>query len=233
MNTQVAVTHRTTETSQAAIADQVSVLGQVGCDQARPAWNLASGQRPSVVVSAESPTDAVHGVQFAHARGTRIAMPDTLRYHSISCACEQCIRVDERIPSISPPVTIAFDADELCGYYEFHKFMDVELRCGFSKGHASKHYDYRHRTVFWMNYDSTNGDCPRSPGWRTPPRCSAPGCINGSWPQRSRSRQSESFLFSGYVRESGRRSAVAGTRAGVGRLAQVDEPGCRCPDFRC
>jgi hypothetical protein len=75
-------------------------------------------------------------------------MPGTLRYHSISCACEQCIRVDERIPSVSPPVTIAFDADELCGYYEFHKLMDVELRCGFSKGHTSEHYDYRHRMKF-------------------------------------------------------------------------------------
>jgi hypothetical protein len=104
MNTQVAITHRTTET--------------------------------------------LHAAQFAPAHGMRTALPGTLRYHSISCACEQCIRVDERIPSVSPPVTIAFDADELCGYYEFHEFMDVELRCGFSKGHASKHYDYRHRTVF-------------------------------------------------------------------------------------
>jgi hypothetical protein len=87
-------------------------------------------------------------VQFAHAHGMRTAMPGTLRYHSISCACEQCIRMDERIPSISPPVTIAFDADPLCGYYELHKFMYVELRCGFSKGHTSKHYDYRHRMEF-------------------------------------------------------------------------------------
>ena len=148
MNTQVAVTYRTTETLQAAIAGHVSVPAEVGYDQARQAWNLASGQRPSVVVSVESPTDVVYAAQFAHAHGMRIAMPGTLRYHSISCACEQCIRVDERIPSVSPPVTIAFDADELCGYYEFHKFMDVELRCGFSKGHACKHYDYRHRTVF-------------------------------------------------------------------------------------
>ena len=148
MNTQVAITHRTTETLQAAIAGDVSVPGEVGYDQARQAWNLASGRPPSVVVSAESPTDVVHAVQFAHAPGMRIAMPDTLRYHSISCACEQCIRMDERIPSVSPPVTIAFDAAELCGYYEFRKITDVELRCGFSKGHTSKHYDYRHRTVF-------------------------------------------------------------------------------------
>ena len=148
MNTQVTITHRTTETVPAAIAGHVSVPGEVGYDQARQAWNLASDQRPSVVVSAESPTDVVHAAQFAHAHGMRIAMPGTLRYHSISCACEQCIRVDERIPSVSPPVTIAFDADELCGYYEFHKFMYVELRCGFSKGHTSKHYDYRHRMKF-------------------------------------------------------------------------------------
>jgi hypothetical protein len=64
-------------------------------------------------------------------------MPDTLHYHSISCACEQCIRVDERIPSVSRPVTIAF---ELCRYYEFHKFMHIELRCGFSKDHTSKRF---------------------------------------------------------------------------------------------
>ena len=97
---------------------------------------------------APSPTDVVHAVQFAHAHGMRTATPGTLHYHSISCACEQCLRVDERIPSVSPPVTIAFDADELCGYYEFPTFMDVELRCGFSKGHTSKHYDYRHRMKF-------------------------------------------------------------------------------------
>jgi FAD/FMN-containing dehydrogenase len=148
MNTQVAITHRATETLQAAIAGHVTVPGEVGYDQACQAWNLASDQRPSVVVSAESPTDVVHAVQFAHAHGMRITMPGTLHYHSISCACEQCIRMDERIPNVSPPVTIAFDADELCGYCEFHKFMYVELRCGFSKGHTSKHYDYRHRMEF-------------------------------------------------------------------------------------
>ena len=114
MNTQVAVTYRTTGISQAAIAGHVSVPGEAGYDQARQAWNLASGRRPSVVVSAQSPTDVVHAAQFAHAHGMRIAMPGTLRYHSISCACEQCIRVDERIPSVSPPVAIAFDAAELC-----------------------------------------------------------------------------------------------------------------------
>jgi hypothetical protein len=148
MNTQVAVTYRTTETLQAAIAGHVSVPGEAGYDQARQAWNLASGRRPSVVVSAESPTDVVHAAQFARAHGMRTAMPGTLRYHSISCACEQCIRVDERIPSVSPPVTVAFDADELCGYYEVRKFMDAELRCGFGKGHTSKHYDYRQRMAF-------------------------------------------------------------------------------------
>ncbi len=148
MNTQVVVIYRTTETLQAAIAGHVAVPSEVGYGQARQAWNLASGRPPSVVVSAQSPTDLVHAAQFAHAQGMRTAVPGTLRYHSISCACEQCIRVDERIPSASPPVTIAFDADELCGYYEFHKFMDVELRCGFSKGHTSKHYDHRHRMKF-------------------------------------------------------------------------------------
>jgi hypothetical protein len=148
MNTQVAITRRTTETLQCALDGHVSGPDEASYDQARQAWNLASDQRPSVVVSAGSPTDVVQAVQFAHAHGMRVAMPATLHYHSISCACEQCIRTDERIPCVSPPVAIAFDADELCGYYEFHKFMDVELRCGFSKGHASKHYDYRHRMEF-------------------------------------------------------------------------------------
>ena len=148
MNTQVAITHRTTETSQAANAGHVSVPGEADYDQARQARNLASGPRPSAVVPARSPAGVVHAMQSARAHGMRIAMPGTLHYHSISCACEQCIRVDERIPSVSPPVTIAFDADPLCGYNEFHKHMHVELRCGFSKGHTSKHYDYRHRVVF-------------------------------------------------------------------------------------
>ena len=148
MNTQAAITHRPGGTLRAAVAGHVLVRGEVGCDQARQAPNLASGQRPSVVVSAESPTGVVHTAQFACAPGMRIAMPGALRYQSISCACEQCIRVDERIPSVSPPVTIAFDADELCGYHEFCKFMGAGLRCGFSKGHTSKHYDYRHRMKF-------------------------------------------------------------------------------------
>ncbi|HET9892403.1 MAG TPA: hypothetical protein VFQ42_18070 [Mycobacterium sp.] len=148
MTTQAAVTRRATGTLRAAIAGHVSVPGEAGYDQARQARNLASGRRPSVAVSAQSPTDVVHTARFAHASGMRTAMPGTLCYHSISCACEQCIRVDERIPSVSPPVTIAFDATELCGHYEFHKSMDAGLRCGFSKGHTSKHYDYRHRAVF-------------------------------------------------------------------------------------
>jgi hypothetical protein len=148
MNTQVAATYRTTGTLPAAIAGHVLVPGEAGDDQARQARDVASGRRPPVAVSAESPTDVVHAAQFAHAHRMRAAMPGTLRYHSISCACEHCIRVDERIPSVSPPVTVAFDADELCGYYEVRKFMDAELRCGFGKGHTSKHYDYRQRMAF-------------------------------------------------------------------------------------
>lgn len=148
MNTQVAVTRRATGTVQAAIAGHVPVPGEAGGDQARQAWNLASGRRRSVAVSAQSPADVMHAAQFVRAHGMRTATPATLRYHSISCACEQCIRVDERIPSVSPPVTIAFDAGELCGYYESRTFTDAGLRCGFSKGHTSKHYDYRHRMQF-------------------------------------------------------------------------------------
>jgi hypothetical protein len=148
MNAQVAVTYRTTGTLRAAIVGHVSVPGEAGDDQARQARDLASGQRSPVAVSAESPTGVVPAAQFAHAHGMRTAMPGTLRYHSISCACEHCIRVDERIPIVKPPVTVAFDANELCGYHEVRKFMDVELRCGFGKGHTSKHYDYRHRMKF-------------------------------------------------------------------------------------
>jgi hypothetical protein len=53
--------------TQAAIAGHVSVPGEVGCGQARQAWSLASGQRPSVVVSAESSTDVGRAVQSARA----------------------------------------------------------------------------------------------------------------------------------------------------------------------
>ena len=147
MNTQVAVTYRTTETLQAAIAGHVrSRAKSATTRRARPGTSLPADSLLSSYRPSHPPTWCTPRSSPTH--GMRTAMPGTLRYHSISCACEQCIRVDERIPSVSPPVTIAFDADELCGYYEFHKFMDVELRCGFSKGHTSKHYDYRHRMKF-------------------------------------------------------------------------------------
>ena len=42
MNTQVAITDRTTETLPAAIAGHVSVPGEVGYDQPRQPWNLGS-----------------------------------------------------------------------------------------------------------------------------------------------------------------------------------------------
>ena len=73
MNTQAANTHRTTETLRAAIAGQVSGPGEPGYDQARQAWNLAADQRPSVFVSAESPTDVAQAVRFARAHRIRIA----------------------------------------------------------------------------------------------------------------------------------------------------------------
>ena len=77
MNTQVAVTYRTTETLQAAIAGHVSVPGEAGYDQARQAWNLAADQRPSVFVLAESPTDVEQAVRFARAHRIRIAPQGT------------------------------------------------------------------------------------------------------------------------------------------------------------
>jgi FAD/FMN-containing dehydrogenase len=77
MNTQAAITYRTTGTLQAALAGQVSVPGEAGYDQARQAWNLAADQRPSVVVSAESPADVAHAVRFARVHGMRIAPQGT------------------------------------------------------------------------------------------------------------------------------------------------------------
>jgi FAD/FMN-containing dehydrogenase len=77
MNTPTAITHRTTETLQAAINGDVFVPSDLGYDQARRAWNLTADQRPSVVVFATSAADVVHAVRFARSQGMRIAPQGT------------------------------------------------------------------------------------------------------------------------------------------------------------
>ena len=77
MNIRDTTGDRDLEALRAAIAGQVVVAGQAGYDQARQAWNLAVDERPSVVVVAESASDAVKAVQFARAHGMRIAPQGT------------------------------------------------------------------------------------------------------------------------------------------------------------
>jgi FAD binding domain len=56
-----------------SIAGDVFVPGDEGYDQARQAWNLATDQRPSAVVFAESVADVVRAVRFARSQAMRIA----------------------------------------------------------------------------------------------------------------------------------------------------------------
>ncbi len=59
------------------IAGDVYLPGDEGYDEARQAWNLASDQRPSVLVMAESAVDVVKAVRFARAQGMRVAPQGT------------------------------------------------------------------------------------------------------------------------------------------------------------
>src|SRR5215472_124121 len=77
MNTSNAIADRAAEALRAAIAGDVFIPGDYGYDQARRAWNLATDQRPSVVVFAESATDVARTVQFARTLGMRIAPQGT------------------------------------------------------------------------------------------------------------------------------------------------------------
>ena len=77
MNSPIAITRRSVETLQTAIAGDVFVPGDRGYDEARQAWNLTADQRPAVVVFAESAADVVQAVQFAGAQGMRIAPQGT------------------------------------------------------------------------------------------------------------------------------------------------------------
>jgi FAD/FMN-containing dehydrogenase len=65
------------ETLRAVVTGGVFAVGDVGYDQARRAWNLATDERPAVVVTAESVGDVTQAVRFARAHGLRIAPQGT------------------------------------------------------------------------------------------------------------------------------------------------------------
>lgn len=73
MNIRDSAGDRDLGTLRAAIAGKVVAARQAGYDHARQAWNLTVDERPSVVVVAQSASDAARAVQFARAHGMRIA----------------------------------------------------------------------------------------------------------------------------------------------------------------
>ncbi len=73
----MAVSSRVAETLQSAITGDVFVPGQRGYDEARRAWDLATDQRPAVVVVVRSAADVVQAVKFARSQGVRIAPQGT------------------------------------------------------------------------------------------------------------------------------------------------------------
>jgi FAD/FMN-containing dehydrogenase len=77
MTTPNTAARRTTETLRAAVSGGVFVPGEAGYDEARQAWNLATDERPAVVVVAGSAADVVQTVRFARSRGMRIAPQGT------------------------------------------------------------------------------------------------------------------------------------------------------------
>jgi len=77
MTTPNTAARRTTETLRAAVSGGVFVPGEAGYDEARQAWNLATDERPAVVVVAGSAADVVQAVRFARSRGMRIAPQGT------------------------------------------------------------------------------------------------------------------------------------------------------------
>jgi FAD/FMN-containing dehydrogenase len=77
MTTPNTAARRTTETLRAAVSGGVFVPGEAGYDGARQAWNLATDERPAVVVMAGSAADVVQAVRFARSRGMRIAPQGT------------------------------------------------------------------------------------------------------------------------------------------------------------
>jgi FAD/FMN-containing dehydrogenase len=62
---------------RAAVTGRAVVPGEAGYDEARRAWNLATDQRPAVVVLADSAADVAHAVRFARSHRMRIAPQGT------------------------------------------------------------------------------------------------------------------------------------------------------------
>ena len=77
MTTSNVIAGRDLETLRTAVTGGVFVPGEAGYDEARQAWNLATDERPAVVVVAGSAADVVQAVRFARSRGMRIAPQGT------------------------------------------------------------------------------------------------------------------------------------------------------------
>jgi FAD/FMN-containing dehydrogenase len=77
MTTSNAIAGRDLGTLRTAVTGDVFTRGDDGYDEARRAWNLATDERPAVVVVAESAADVVQAVRFARSRGMRIAPQGT------------------------------------------------------------------------------------------------------------------------------------------------------------
>jgi FAD/FMN-containing dehydrogenase len=77
MTTSDTIAVRDLETLRAAVTGDVFILGEAGYDQARQVWNLATDERPAVVVMAESAADVMQAVRFARTQGMRIAPQGT------------------------------------------------------------------------------------------------------------------------------------------------------------
>ena len=60
-------------TLRTAVTGGVFAPGDRGYDEGRRAWNLATDERPAVVVLAGSAAGVVHAVRYARSRGMRIA----------------------------------------------------------------------------------------------------------------------------------------------------------------
>jgi FAD/FMN-containing dehydrogenase len=75
MNNSIA--DRDLETLRTGVAGDVFAPGDRGYDEARRAWNLATDERPAVVVVAGSAADVAHAVRYARSRGMRIAPQGT------------------------------------------------------------------------------------------------------------------------------------------------------------
>jgi hypothetical protein len=71
------ITARDLETLRTAVTGGIFAVGDAGYDQARQAWNLATDERPAVVVMAESAGDVAQAVRFARTHCMRIAPQGT------------------------------------------------------------------------------------------------------------------------------------------------------------